>query len=207
MTPRIVAVIPHYYECRIPNLQPITNSLVAGGCEVLIWNNDAPLLHVEGAHVVYAPKNYGCQGRFVATQECLIKDPPDYVLFHDNDLLVASNAVQKLLGTLQAAAWHGIATITGERRLFGGQEIFLSRGRYELMAWDTLQQILQTWKNDERSLHDDLWLSVRAHKLGIRRHLVHVKWRNIDDNVGMWKETPNWETVRQQVFEELMRGE
>jgi hypothetical protein len=204
----VTCIIPHYYnEHRYKNLAPIVETLRGQVGEVIIWNNDSPIDPVPGARIIQADHNWGCQGRFAAAKELSeIVGEANYVLFHDNDLITHPNSLSRLRHVLEWNRGH-IATITGEVRRFKGVDYFLSRGRYELMELDTLRQILEFWTNGPESVHDDIWLSVRAIELKIARFHVHVSWRDLDDPVGFWKSMPRaqWEATRQQVFESLMK--
>ena len=207
----ITAIITHYYDIRIRNLQPIVHSLVNQVDEILIWNNDKPLpdgvmgwlTGVANVHVIDSAKNYGCQGRFMAMK---YTQRDHDILFHDNDVIASVKSVAKLREATESQNGD-IVTGTGEWRVFNGEAFFITRGQFELVPRLTLNKILQEWKNDERSLHDDIWLSVTSHKLGITRRRIPISWKNFMDHVGFWRETPNFEKERQRVFEWLMRGD
>lgn len=204
----ISAIIPHFYNKeREKNLQPIVDSLK--GIETLIWNNDEPIGPVYGALVHQSMYNLGCQGRFAAVpylQKNLL-GKPDYVLFHDNDLITWPGSVEHLLET--AKRYPGdIVTLTGEHRSYRGKRIPISRGRFELVPMSTLEILLHNWPCDKSSEHDDIWLSVRAHTLDVGIHFQKARWKNLKDDVGFWRSLGGpraWESARQQVFTTLMK--
>lgn len=205
----ISCVIPHFYnKQRGGNLQLIIDSLV-GVDEVIIWNNDKedgfpnltaanPAQHLT---IVQSGENIGCQGRFAGVKHLgqdIGGEPPTHVLFHDNDILTHPGSVARLLRASQSYP-DQIITISGHWR---GQ-VYISRGQFELIPWVTLERLLLGWKPQALCEHDDMWLSVRAHKLGIQKHVMKVRWKNLWDDVGFWRQ-PNWPEIRQAAFQRLM---
>jgi GT2 family glycosyltransferase len=202
----ISCVIPHFYAKRLTNLQPIVNSLT-GVDEVVIWDNDIsnPVPEIAGARVIHTYHNWGCQGRFKAVSYVSANKPEDYLLFHDNDLITHPGSVKHLLSMSESYP-DRIITVTGERRYYAPmkKQIDISRGRFELVPRWIVDDLLQFWKNDDESLHDDIWFSTRGYHRGFPVQFCSVRWRNLTDDVGFWLETPNWELTRQRVFNHLM---
>lgn len=215
--PRIIAIIPHFYKQRIPNLPLIAASLKDQVSEIVIWNNDEPIpediIDAMNVRLIQSKWNFGCQGRFAAAKDCFAADTrwdADYFLFHDNDILTSGRAVDRLIAV--ARDTFDIVTATGQERLFDERTYFCSRAQFELVPVSTMREILTYWKNDAQSLHDDLWESTMAFKLGYDIRRVTVSWKNLTDDVGFWRD-PKWggktafRRHRQEVFEQLMRSE
>lgn len=207
----ISAIIVHYFKQRLHNLIPIVHSLREQEVtDITIWNNDDPFPDelqswmevVGGVQILTQNYNLGCQGRFAAVPYT----KGDYILFHDNDLMAGRHSARRMLE--KSAEWPGdIITATGERHVYKGDLIQISRGRYELVPRASAEVILKFWKNTDASKHDDIWFSVMAHKLGIRRILHTVQWKNIDEGgVGFWH-TPGFFAEREQIFQKLMDEE
>lgn len=205
---KTIAIITHFYKKRIPNLQPIVDSLQGQVDEVVIWNNDEPFGKVRGARIAQSKFNHGCQARFFAALE---EPHAEFFLFHDNDIITKPGSVQRLRDK-EAEHPGNIAAGTGERRIYNGELLFLSRAQFELIQGDTLRMILTDWPKNHRSMHDDLWLSSRMYRMGRACYKVPISWKNIHDDTGFWRD-PKWggpkgfENERQRVFTALMNGE
>lgn len=196
-------IIPHYYnDVREKNLSRIINFVRPQVDDAIIWNNDKPIAPIDGARVIQADRNLGCQGRFAAVKH--VKSGTTHVLFHDNDIISRSpNFVERMLD-FSTRHPGDIITVTGEYRLHAGGLKIISRGQIELVPIDSLHRILEFWDPENgKAKHDDIWLSVMAEHLGITRRFLRMSWKNLKDHVGMWR-TPGFFTERDQVFQMLM---
>jgi hypothetical protein len=217
----ISAIITHFFNKeRAKNLPGIVDSLFKQDVnEVVVWNNDYTLpeeiqdhLLLLGARVIQSPVNLGCQGRFQAVRHVMgmpefegsrLLGKPEYILFHDNDIIASTRSVEKLVAASLLYPGDIIAG-TGERRVYNDKVEFLSRAQFELVPIATVERILTRWKGGEESLHDDLWFSVTAKQMGYECRHVDISWKNLWDGVGFFRTIPKFDDERQAVFIRLM---
>jgi hypothetical protein len=205
----IVAQVTHFHQSRLPNLPVIVRALSTQVDRTVIYNQDIPFEGILAmANVIQAERNWGAQGTYFGTR---LLPPSDYVLFHDNDVVLSKNAVSSLK---QMSDAHPEAIIVGssETHIFQGQPIRCTRNQIELTPRSIVDRILAGWVYDAKQVHHDIWYSVRAHYLGIPILLKRVGWKNIPDNVGLWntgmppgKRRPAFFIEREQYFQQLMK--
>ena len=86
----VTAIIPHYWHSRRQNLPGIVNALLESRArEVVIWNNTALPVAVQGAMVIEGGANWGIAARFAAAYLART----ELVLFQDNDLMVEPGTI------------------------------------------------------------------------------------------------------------------
>lgn len=92
----VTAIIPHYWDSRIDNLQAIVDALRIGDVapqQIIIWNNTPQQLAVWGADIIDAGKNWGIAARFAAAYLART----EFVLFQDNDVLVQPETLRNMM--------------------------------------------------------------------------------------------------------------
>jgi len=207
----ITAIIPHFHEQRLSNLLRIASSLLTQNVKTVIWNNDKPLpIHVQdhldllNVTVVQSDTNIGCHGRFAAVPH--VPSNTTHILFHDNDLVsISKNSVGRMMDQFTAQP-RCIVSAIGEQRIYEHRQVPVSFGKFELIPKPIVEQLLASWSPSPDSLHDDLWLSVRAAKLGIPIRFIRLQWKNLDDDLAFWRSMPwsQWRRERERVFRMLM---
>ena len=118
----ITAVILHFYPERRPYLERIIERLNAGTVKpgrIVIWNN-GPSISVERATVINSSENLGCGIRHLIA----LAFPSEYYLFHDDDLLVKEDTLQKMLevatpDNVVGVEWYDRGIVLGRLHLCG----------------------------------------------------------------------------------------
>jgi hypothetical protein len=113
MTPTVTVVIPHYYEVRKEYIGQIANALNNGTVkplEILVWNDGlTPFSGLpDNVHVLTPHRPIGSKARYLAGLCAL----GDYILFHDNDMMVESRTVE---GLLKYATEDNILSLEGRQ--------------------------------------------------------------------------------------------
>jgi hypothetical protein len=96
--PTVTVVIPHYYEVRKDYIGQIANALNNGTVpplEILVWNDGlTPFSNLPpNVHVLTPHRPIGSKSRYLAGLCAL----GDYILFHDNDMMVEPRTVEGFL--------------------------------------------------------------------------------------------------------------
>lgn len=93
---KICAVILHYWEERLPNLDPIIKALRQGlrkPDEIILFNNNPKyVLSKNGVKCLNSVENFGCRSRYPMA----LLEPSDWYLFLDDDLKVMSKTISNL---------------------------------------------------------------------------------------------------------------
>lgn len=204
----ISAIIPHYFKERLPNYERILKSLETVE-RVVIWNNDTAdqVEAIEQYYskprpqlvVVTTDHNWGCQGRFEAVK--YIAPGTTHVLFHDNDIVAQEGSLDRMM---HESEQHRYAIISGRygHRIYKGKIYRNTWGQYELIPIGLVHQLLEGWQESEISKFDDLWLSARAHKLGIPIRGLSLRFSVMERNVGFRFTTER--LAASKVFRQLM---
>jgi len=177
----ISVVVPHYYQERNRNLLSIIASLRRGTIipdEIVIWAN-SPINNVilTGASVIQSHRNVGAQARFIAALTAV----GDYIVFHDNDVMVGKRTLEHLLEWSEKMP---ASIISVDGRNFNGPEkrytsttlvqspahptrVDISLGHLEMVRRTDIPRILATFPFGEEARMDDLQWSAAAARAGV----------------------------------------
>lgn len=176
---KLSVVIPAFYPERKDNLSAIVMALqvsTASPDEIIIWNNGPveaieTVRHLSAVQIIQAPRNFGCKARFLAAM-CA---QGDYVLFHDDDLMVEECTIENMLDwassdsiialngrKLVKHAPYAAAMVIDGSCLQAPMIIDVSNGRLELVDRDAVQKLLPYVPFTDGAVHDDILFSHAA---------------------------------------------
>lgn len=162
----MIAVIAHYYEVRRPYLKRIVEALNAGTVKpekIVIWNNEPRSIKVPGAVVINSGENLGCAIRHLIA----LAFPSDRYLFHDNDLLVKPDTVEKMMAStadVVGIEWFARGIILGRLHLCTRKAV------------ERMEEFRRQTGTTLNSRCDDIIISAIN-----RTEVVSVEWENLPE--------------------------
>ena len=213
MYPTVTVVIPHYYDVRKEYIGKIAHALNSGTVrplEILVWNDGlTPFSNLPNNVFVLTPhRPIGSKARYLAGM-CA---QGDYILFHDNDMMVEPRTLE---GMLRFASEDAILSLEGRQvkdefhgpmsnfnRLNGSTitvptDVDIPHSEISLSHRRTANRLLGHIPFTEPSCEmDDIWYAAVAKHCGVARVVVPFIpgagfIRLSEKGVGMWKD-PNF---------------
>jgi hypothetical protein len=207
--PTVSVVIPHYYEVRKEYIGRIAHALNSGTVaplEILVWNDGlTPFTDLpENVHILTPHRAIGSKARYLAG----LCAQGDYIIFHDNDMMVEPRTVE---GFLKYAAEDVVLSLEGRQvrnefhgcmsdfNRLNGQTITvptpvdIPHSEISMSHRRTANRLLGDIPFTEPSCEmDDIWYAAVAKHRGYGRFVIPFTpgagfIRLSEKGVGMWK--------------------